>query len=74
MPLFFLRNIQHKFKFFIKACHPLVLILVQSFASNIADNFWTSTICWLIVECALSYSGKRTLSIRWGVPSVFRCT
>ena len=46
---FFICN---KFKLFIKACHLLALILVQSFASNIEENFWTSTISWLIVECA----------------------
>ena len=28
-----------KFKLFIKACHLLALTLVQSFASNIEDNF-----------------------------------
>ena len=60
--------------FFIKACHLLALVLVQSFASGIEDSFWTSTIRWLIAEYALSYPWKRTLSIRCGVPSVFRCT
>ena len=63
-----------KFKLFIKACHFLALILVQSCASDVEDTFWTSIIGWLIVVCALSYPCKRTLSIRWGVPSVFRCT
>ena len=33
---------EYKFKLFIKASHLLALILVQSFASNIEDNFWTS--------------------------------
>ena len=43
---------ENKFKCFIKPCHLLALLLVQSFASNIEDNFWTATIRWLIVECA----------------------
>ena len=47
-------NCKYKFKFFIKACHLLSLILVQSCASNIEDNFWTANIRWRIVECALS--------------------
>ena len=63
----------HKLNFFIKACHLLALILVKSFASNIKDNFWITTIYWLIVECALSYLCN-TLPIRWGISSVFRCT
>ena len=32
--------------------HLLALTLVQSFASNIEENFWTYTIRLLIVECA----------------------
>ena len=58
---------KYKFKLFIKAGHLLALILVQSCASYIEDNFWTSAIRWIIVECALSYPCKRTLSIRWVV-------
>ena len=45
------------FKLFIKACHLLALILVQSFAFNIKDNFWTSTIrlahCWKVLKLSL---------------------
>ena len=48
--------------------------LVKSFASTIEDNFWTSTIQWLIVEYAVSYHCKSIFSIRLDVPSAFRCT
>ena len=69
-----LKHYTSKCKLCIKACNLLALILVQSFASNIEDNFWTFTIRWLIVEYALNYPCQRTLPIRWDVQSVFRCT
>ena len=63
-----IKDYREKFKLFIKACHLLALISVQSFASNIEDNFWTSTTRRLIAEYALQ-EDPLFLSIYPAVPS-----